>query len=454
MNISEYKRIHFVGIGGVSMSAIAMSMEKKGYLVSGSDRSMSKSLEKMKKMGITVYVGHRKENLGDAEVLVFTGAIAEDNPELVEARERKIPILRRTQALNIFLKDHKYNIAISGTHGKTTTSCMLTAILENAGEKPDFFIGANVPTYNSAHRVEDSDFLVIEACEYQASFLDFEPNTIIVNNIDYDHVDYYNGIEHVYDAFFKFASILDADGKLIVNNDDEYAKKLAQFEGVQVYTFGIETASDFMAKNISFENNISSYDFYVDGEKLCRIESCVLGMQNIYNSLGAYAAAYVNGIDVAENKEALLKYNNASRRFELIKKKGNAVLISDYAHHPAEIVATLGTAGNIKKGQLVVIFQPHTFSRTKKFLNELVHSFDAADKVYIADIDPVRELDLHEVSSKDIVEGMLKRNLNVCYLGSMENLEKVVVEHMGDENMVIVMGAGSIDKYARKIEFL
>ncbi len=451
MEISQYKKIHFVGIGGVSMSAIAMSLAKRGFVVTGSDKNVNKNVKKLKELGITVYEGHKAEHVTDVDAIVFTGAVGKNNPELVEAEKKGIPILRRTEALNSFLKEHKYNIAISGTHGKTTTSCMLTAILESAGKKPNFFIGANVPMYHSAHRIEQSDYLVLEACEYQASFLDFEPNTIIVNNIDYDHVDYYNGIDHVYDTFLKFVSVLDDEGKLIVNNDDKYAKKLSDLDKENIYTFGIESDAYFMAKNIDFMDDTASYDFYANGEKICRVQSSVLGMQNVYNSLAAYSAAYLNGIDVSENKHALLEYNNASRRFELIKKEGKSVLISDYAHHPAEIIATLKTAKALKKDELVVIFQPHTFSRTKRFLNDLIHSFDAADKVYIVDIDPVREMDTFDISSKDIVDGMLKRKVNAHYLGSLDKLDSVVTENLKNENMVIAMGAGSIDKYARMI---
>ncbi len=451
MNISDYNKVHFIGIGGVSMSAIAMSMADRGYRVTGSDKNDGKNLKKLREKGIEVFVGHNASNIGDAEVVVFTGAVGKNNPEILEAERKNLPILRRTQALNIFLKDHKYNIAVSGTHGKTTTSCMLTAILEDSGVKPDFFIGANVPTYNSAHRIEQSDFLVLEACEYQASFLDFEPNTIIVNNIDYDHVDYYSGIDHVYDTFYKFVNILKEDGYLLVNKDDKYAKKLTEFEGANVYDFGLNSEAYFMAKNISLEDDYVTYDYYVNGECLCKIKSSILGMQNVYNSLAAYSAAYLNGIDVRSYPDALFEYHNASRRFELIKKNGAAVLISDYAHHPAEIIATLKTAKSLKKGNLVVIFQPHTFSRTKKFLSELINSFDVADEIYIADIDPVREIDTHEISSKDIVDGMIDRNLNAHYLGSLEKLGAVVEKHLCDENMVIAMGAGSIDKYARMI---
>ncbi len=451
MNISDYNKIHFVGIGGVSMSAIAMSMADRGYRVTGSDKNEGKNLKKLREKGIEVFVGHKASNLGDAELVVFTGAVGKNNPEILEAEKKNLPILRRTQALNVFLKDHKYNIAVSGTHGKTTTSCMLTAILEESGLKPDFFIGANVPTYNSAHRIEQSDFLVLEACEYQASFLDFEPNTIIVNNIDYDHVDYYSGIDHVYDTFYKFVELLDEDGYLLVNRDDKYAKKLAEFKGAKVYDFAVESDAYFMAKNISLEDDFVTYDYYVNGEKLCQIKSSILGMQNVYNSLAAYSAAYLNGVDICRYPEALFEYHNASRRFELIKKQGSAVLISDYAHHPAEIIATLKTAKSLKRGDLIVIFQPHTFSRTKKFLDELIHSFDAADEIYIADIDPVREIDTHEISSEDIVKGMLEREINAHYLGSLDNLEAVVEKYLCDENMVIAMGAGSIDKYARMI---
>ncbi len=451
LNISDYKNIHFVGIGGISMSAIAMSLADKGYNVTGSDKNSSKNTKKLEEKGIKVNIGHDASNVKNADVIVFTGAVSDVNPEIIEAKRNNLPIVRRTEALNVFLKDHKHNIAVSGTHGKTTTSSMITAILEDAGKNPDFFIGANVPTYNSAHRVENSDFLVIEACEYKSSFLDFDPSTIIVNNIDYDHVDYFTDIDHVYDTFYSFAEKLDENGYLIVNNDDKYAKKLLDFEKAKTYSFGIENDSYFMAKNIVCDNDIVTYDFYVDGKFASKIEMGILGMQNVYNSLGAYSAAYLNGIDVKSHSKALMNYDNASRRFELLKREGNAVLISDYAHHPAEIIATLNTAKNLTKGDLVVVFQPHTFSRTKRLLNELIDSFDVADKVYLVDIDPVREENTFDISSKDIVDGINQKNKEAKYIGSLDNLEKVVKEHLHGENMIIAMGAGSIDYSARKI---
>ncbi len=452
LNIYEYKKIHFIGIGGVSMSAIASSLFKKGFIVSGSDKSESYRTKELENMGIKIYYTHSSDNVKNVDAVVYTGAISDDNPEFIFAKENNIPLLRRTEALNVFLDGHKYNIAISGTHGKTTTSSMITAILEEAGKKPDFFIGANIPSYNTTHRLENSEYLVLEACEYQASFLDFDPNTIIVNNIDYDHVDYYDDIYHVYNTFSQFVKKLDDKGILIVNGDDKHAVKLLEEKKNNSYSFGVENESDFMAKNIDFTSNEKvTYDFYFKGEKKCEIVISILGMQNVYNSLAAFAASYLNGVDLSLCSKALLKYKNASRRFEMLKTKGDAVLISDYAHHPSEIIATLKTAKLVHKSDVVVIFQPHTYSRTKKLLAELIESFDFADKIYIADIDPVRERDIYNISSKDIVDGLVLKNKNAEYLGSLDNLKDCINQNLCNQNMVIAMGAGAIDKYARLV---
>lgn len=452
LNIEDYKNIHFIGIGGVSMSSIAISLSKRGLKVTGSDKNISKTTEFLKDNGILVHQGHSAANVNGANAVVFTGAIDDDNPELLEAKNKGIPVLRRTEVIDVFLQEHSINIAVSGTHGKTTTSSMCTAILEKAGKNPDFLIGATVPPYGSSHRLDGSDYLVLEACEYQANFLDFSPSTIIVNNIDYDHVDYYKSIEHVYDTFVKFANRLGEQGKLIVNLDDKYAARLRSFERAKVYTFGINEPADFMAKDIKLsKSGLQSYDFYVFGEKICRISMAILGMQNVYNSLGAFAAMHLNGVDVCGVKDALVDYHNALRRFELLIKKQDAMLVTDYAHHPAEIIATINAARSMHLGKLVVVFQPHTYTRTKILLKELSEAFDRVDKVYIADIDPIREEDVYGVSSMDLVKAIASRGKDVSYLGSLENLDSLVKKHLENDNLVIAMGAGAIDSYARRI---
>lgn len=451
MNIKNFSKIHFIGIGGVSMSALAMSLHNRGYDVSGSDRSIGGMIDKLRAMGIKVFEGHNADNVLGREAVVYTGAIDSNNPELLSAKKHGIPIFRRTELINVFLKEHSVNIAVSGTHGKTTTSCMCTAIFEKAGLKPDFFIGATVPFYNSTYRLDGSEYLVLEACEYQANFLDFSPSTIIVNNIDYDHVDYYDSIDHVYNTFVKFSNRLVDRGKLIINKDDKYAGKLSELKNIDVFTYSMESESDFTGKNLRLTDRATQiYDFYVSGEKLCEIEMSILGRQNAYNSLGAFAAAYVNGIDVVKVRTALVDIMNALRRFEVLKRKDGAILVSDYAHHPAEIVATIKTAKSIHDKKLIVIFQPHTFTRTKRLLKELSESFYLADIVYIADIDPIREEDIYGISSNDLVKEMKNKGVNVQYLGSLENIKSVISEYMTDGNLIIAMGAGEIDSYARK----
>lgn len=451
-NVRQYKRIHFIGIGGISMGALAMTLADRGYEITGSDKNASEMTEKLKAHGVKIYIDHKAENVRNAEAVIYTGAISLDNSEIKEAKRLGLPIVKRTELMNNFLEEHRINIAISGTHGKTTTSCMTTAILEKAGLHPDFLIGAIVPPYNTSHRLDDSDYLVLEACEYQANFLDFRPSTIVVNNIDYDHVDYYNSIEEVVATFKSFARLVPEDGHLIVNIDDIYAKKLLEESELKALSFGIDNEADFMARDIRSENkNHQSYDFYAHGEKLCRVELSIVGIQNIYNSLAAFSALYVNGIDIAEVADALTHYSNALRRFELLKRVGDAVLISDYAHHPAEIAATLKAAKSVNNGDVICAFQPHTYTRTKRLLSELATCFALADKVYIADIDPIREEDIYNISSLDLVEAIRAQGKDVSYLGQASEFKKVCEEHLNGSNMVIAMGAGEIDYYARMV---
>ncbi len=434
------------------MSAIAASLHKRGYIVSGSDRNIGNTVNNLRGMGIEVFKGHDAKNVSGVDAVVYTGAIDDNNPEILQAKKLGIPVYRRTELINVFLKEHPVNIAVSGTHGKTTTSCMCTAIFESAGLSPDFFIGATVPNYNSAHRLNGSKYLVLEACEYQANFLDFSPSTIIVNNIDYDHVDYYKSIDHVYNTFVEFAGKLVSGGKLIINVDDKYTAKLAELPGIDTYTYGIENEADFMAKNIKLTDRATqTYDFYIFGERVCEIEMSILGMQNAYNSLGAFASAHLNGVDVDSVRKSLVGCMNALRRFEVLKREGSSILVSDYAHHPAEIEATIKTAKSVHDGKLIVIFQPHTFTRTKKLLNELSESFELADKVYIADIDPIREEDIYGISSEDLVEGIKNTGKDVTYIGKLENMAPIIRKNMKDDNLVIAMGAGAIDYYAREI---
>lgn len=434
------------------MGALAMTLADRGYEVSGSDKNASEMTEKLKSHGVTIYIDHRAENVKNAEAVIYTGAISLDNSEIKEAKRLGLPIVKRTELMNNFLEEHRINIAISGTHGKTTTSCMTTAILEKAGVHPDFLIGAIVPPYNSSHRLEKSDYLVLEACEYQANFLDFRPSTIIVNNIDYDHVDYYNSIEEVVESFKSFARLIEKGGHLIVNKDDVYAAKLLEEEELGALSFGIENEADFMAKDIRFsDKNLQCYDFYAHGKKLCRIELSIVGRQNVYNSLAAFSALYVNGIDITRVADALSNYSNALRRFELLKRVGDAVLISDYAHHPAEIAATLKAAKSVNGGALICAFQPHTYTRTKRLLPDLASCFELADKVFIADIDPIREEDIYNISSLDLVDAIRETGKDVAYLGKASDFKKVCDEYLKGSNMVIAMGAGEIDHYARMV---
>lgn len=448
------KTIHLIGIGGVSMSALANTFLEKNFKIQGSDRKKTSVTQSLENKGVKIYYNHEAGNISNADYIVYTGAVSLENPELQEAKKNNLPILKRTELMNCLLSEHKINIAISGTHGKTTTSSMVTCILENAKKSPDFIIGATIQPFNTTHRVNGSDFLVLEACEYQDSFHDFEPDLIVVSNIELDHVDYFSDLDQVYNSFSKFISKLKKGGKALVNLDDEIASKLIKEKTADILSFAVDKNADYQAKNIKINSDKSQeFDLYYKGEKEITMKLSVPGIKNIYNALAASAVSHLAGLSFKEIENGLSNFKNALRRFEEIKKTKNSIVISDYAHHPSEIRSTILAAKSFYEGEIIVIFQPHTFSRTKILLDDLSNSFEGINKLYIADIDPIRELDNGDINSIMLVDKILANtNIDCEYIKEVENTEKIINQNIDKPCMIIAMGAGEIDRVVRNMK--
>ncbi len=451
-SIFDVKKVHLIGIGGISMSSIAQILSNRGIAVSGSDQTESATTRELQKNGIDVAIGHAKDNVKDPNIVIYTGAIDNDNPEMIAAKNKNIPIIPRTVALNEILKLHKKIIAISGTHGKSTTTSIVTHLLRHQKGDISYLIGAKLHETKRAYHLADSAFVTVEACEYQANFLHLYPTTIVVNNIEPEHIDYYKSIEQLVDTFRTFANHLPANGHLVLNNDDANTRLLNNHQGCRVTTFGIDQPADYMAQNIKMGNGAkTSFDLYIKGKFITTIEQSLIGKFNVYNTLAAITACHLNGASLDDIVEPIKHFINSDRRFEAIGKFAGADVISDYAHHPSEVKATIDDAARLPNRELCIVFQPHTYSRTKNMLGEFATAFNAAQHVFVTDIYAAREKNIYNISSKDLAEAITKNGKPAHYIGKLENVPNALREIVNEKTLIVMMGAGSIDSFARQM---
>lgn len=439
-------RIHFVGIGGISMSGLAQVMLKNGFRVSGSDRQSSHITDKLKGMGAEVFIGHAEENVSDADLVVNTAAVHADNPELVEAKKRNIRIIDRAECLGAIMKKYKHAVGIAGTHGKTSTTSMLAHLLVFANTDPTISVGGELDLIGGNIRIGGSDIFVTEACEYTNSFLKFYPTVAVITNIEEDHLDFFSGLEEIKQSFRKFAELTGESGVVIACGDDENVKETLSGEKLNILYYGITDKFDFYADNIVYKGGFPSFDVISKGEKLCHIDLNVPGDHNIKNALAAIAVATVLAIEPEIAANGIETYKGVHRRFE---KKGifnGAVLIDDYAHHPTEIEATLKAASKFERNKIYCVFQPHTYSRTKTLWNEFLKAFDNVDELVIVDIYAAREVYDGETRSEELARQISQRGINACYLPSFEEAAKYLKENVCENDIVFTMGAGDVYK--------
>lgn len=446
--------VHFIGIGGISMSGLAEILLERGFTVSGSDAHETELTDKLAAHGARISYGQKAENISDGiDVVVYTAAVHPDNPEFAEARRRGLPILSRAELLGQLMRNYRQAIAVAGTHGKTTTTSMLTEILMDAGTDPTISVGGMVDAIGGNIRVGASDLFVTEACEYTNSFLSFYPTIGIILNIEADHLDFFKDIEDIRRSFRKFAELIPEQGALVINSDIRNYEEITKGLAARIVTVGSRPEqSDYSAANIRFdEKACASYELLVHGEAVQTITLGTPGLHNVYNSLAAAAAAHELGITGEEIGTGLSRFKGTHRRFEKKGELGGITVIDDYAHHPQEIGATLSAAKQYPHREIWCVFQPHTYSRTKALMEEFAQALSVADHVVLADIYAARETDTLGVSSQILAEKIRALGTDVHYFPSFDEIETFLLENCVNGDLLITMGAGDIVKVGERL---
>ncbi len=453
--LSQYKHIHCIGIGGIGLSAIAEIFLKRGYWVSGSDLKPGEITNKLKNQGALVFSDHDETNIQGADLVVYSSAVSPDNPELTAARRNGVPVATRAEVLGALMREFGQSVAISGTHGKTTTTSMISMILENAGCDPTILVGGNLAAFNGNVKVGKGDFIVTEACEYMDSFLSLYPKYKIILNIDSDHLDYFKDIDHIVNSFDRFARLSPKDGVVIAYTANPFVNSIVKDLPCKVITFGLNEQSDYYAENIRFNTaGMPSFDLLYRGEKLGYLQLSIPGEHNIVNALAAAACCRDLGVDPAHIISTLEGFTGTQRRFDIIGTTKNGLrIVDDYAHHPTEIKATLAAAMNVPHKNLWCLFQPHTYTRTLALFEEFAQAFQLADKVILAEIYAAREKNIYKISSKELVAEIKRTHpeKEVYYFESFEEIASFVVNNGEPGDLVLTMGAGDIYKVAEII---
>ena len=445
-NLDEYKRIHLIGIGGISMSAIAETLKLWGYTVTGSDLKSSELTDRLISDGINVTIGHNENDAKSADLIIYNAAIPEDDPEMVIAKINNIPTIGRGKFVGFLTKKYNEAICVSGTHGKTTTTSMIACCFIKAGLDPSVEVGAVLKEINGNYRVGKSEYFILESCEYKGNFLNFNPNSAVILNIDNDHLDYYKTFENIVKAFNTFASIIDNKGVLVTNADDKNCLKLKEFTNAKFVTYGIENKdANFIAENIIFDDNgFAEFDCFKNGEKYIHIKLSVAGQHNILNALACIGICDYYNVDKKAIEIALNEFTGSSRRLEYKGSFNDVRVFDDYAHHPTEILAISRAIKNKKYNESWAIFQPHTFSRTKQHLDEFAEVLTNFDHVILTNIYPAREIDTGEISSRDIVNKMQILGKKAVCIGDFNDIVKYVKDNVKPKDLVITLGAGNV----------
>lgn len=438
--------VHFIGIGGISMSGLAEILLGRGFTISGSDRESSDLTKHLEALGATVNYPQAAANIvDDIDLIVYTAAIHEDNPEFAAAKASGKPMLTRAELLGEIMENYARSIAVAGTHGKTTTTSMVSQILLETTSDPTISVGGILDAIGSNVHVGDSDVFVTEACEYTNSYHSFFPKYNIILNIEADHLDFFKNLENYRASFKKFAGNTSDDGILIINKDIDDVEYFTEGLKCQVITYSFDKDADIYPTDITYnEKGFASFTPVFNGKAYDRISLNVPGDHNISNSLAAIALSIEMGIPYDCIKTGLAKFGGAHRRFELKGTYKGATVIDDYAHHPTEIAASLAAASNYPHNRVVVCFQPHTYTRTLSFLDDFATALSKADLVLLADIYAAREPDIYGVSSKDIADRIEKLGTEVHYLGSFDACEEFLQKNLVNNDLLITMGAGNV----------
>ncbi|MBQ8164694.1 MAG: UDP-N-acetylmuramate--L-alanine ligase [Clostridia bacterium] len=466
--------IHFIGIGGSSMSGIAEIALHKGYKVSGSDRAASDSTDRLTKLGAAVFIGHNEENLStDCELVVYTLAIADDNPEFTKAIQNNIPVIERGAFLGALSREYVCPIAVSGTHGKTTTTSMLASVMISGNMDPSIHVGGLVQTLGSNVRTGHGDIFVTEACEYHANFLNLSPKICLILNIEAEHLDFYKDLDDIKSAFSKLAKKVPEDGWLILCSDDKNTLDIAKYAHCNIVTYGIKPLDE---KIVNANGDLSKYHYsvsevketmhhtdcviddgyefsiYKNNKILAHTKLHVPGRHNMLNALAAAAAADLANCPPEGIAKGLEVFKGAGRRYELVGKVNGAFIIDDYAHHPTEIKATLDAAHTTTSGKIWCVFQPHTYSRALNFQNEFCEVFKNSDCVIVTDIYAAREPYTDKISASILTEKFLSNGIRAIYMPQFEDIASYLKEHVRRDDTILLLGAGTVNQIAKLLK--
>ena len=449
MDFSKYKRVHCLGIGGIGLSAVAEILLDRGYIVSGTDIHPSKVTRHLEYLGIKVFTSHEPENVEGVDAIVYSAAVSDENPEVKRAKELGIPLFSRAEVLGMIMDDYENSVAICGTHGKTTVTSMTSLILRNAKYKPTILVGGNLPQINGNVEIGGTKYFVTEACEYMDSFLQLRPSIGVILNIDSDHLDYFKDMEHIVKSFSTFVEQIPPHGIIIAFGDNPFVRSILKNHDNKI-TYGYSESNDFYAENIRFhENGYPVFEICHAGNEIAEIELKVPGEHNVLNAMAAFVTTSYLGVDTKTIASTLRDFSGTNRRFDYIGTTEKGVrVIDDYAHHPTEIKATLSAARNVKHNKLWLIFQPHTYTRTKALFDEFVDAFEDTDVVILTDIYAAREKDVYNISSYKLVNAIKAKHPEkpVYYVKDFEDIARYIEKFAGKDDIVMTMGAGDVYK--------
>lgn len=446
LNFEEPIHVHFIGIGGISMSGLAEILLEEGFTISGSDAKQSALTDSLAQKGATIYIGQKASNLSIRPALVvYTAAIREDNEEFKAAVDAGIPMLSRAELLGQIMDNYEKSIAVAGTHGKTTTTSMISQILLVAKADPTISVGGILEAIGGNIRVGGSEVFITEACEYTNSFLHFHPKYSIITSVEAEHLDFFKDIDDIRRSFHEFAGNTAHDGVLIINGQIAALDQITNNLSCSVTTYGLCENDDFYAKNITYNDHAcGTYTLMHKTEDLGTVSLSVPGRHNVSNSLAAITLCLNLGLPLDVIKKGLLQFGGTKRRFEYKGTKNGITVIDDYAHHPTEVAATLTAARNYPHGRIICVFQPHTYSRTKAFLSDFARVLSMADIVVLADIYAAREKNTIGISSKDLLAELQKNGQESYYFPSFDEIEKFLSEKCINNDLLITMGAGDV----------
>lgn len=440
------KKLYFIGIGGSSMSGLARLMKWLGSDVSGSDKTESHKTRALVDFGLTVFIGHHGENVEGHDIVVYSAAIKEDNPERVYASVHNIPQIERCTLIGLLMKYYNNSIAVSGTHGKTTTTAMISEVYMACGEDPTIHIGGELPSIGGSTRLGGSNSFICEACEYNASFLSFFPKQAVIMNIDEDHLDFYKDIDDIANTFLKFARIVPEDGCVYGMGDDKRVYDLLQKLSCKTRTFGIEPHNEIRADNLFFdEDDCGHFTATFYGHPLCEVNMTVPGKHNVLDALAAIAVANENELPMTLVGETVSSFKGAHRRYELTSVTDGVKVYTDYGHNPTETKSVLSVARKQCAKTLWAVLQPHTYSRTKTLFDGFLKCFDDADEVLVTDICAAREVDPGDINSGMLVDAMVKCGIRAHLTPTFDDTEAYLRAHWKEGDSVVTLGCGDID---------